>query len=83
MLTKTDIRKRLDEYDFVVYDTCEDVVAIGSRQECAKKLNVSERQIVHSATKGGLRVFEEGRSPYISVAVYMPELEKEMNLVGN
>lgn len=83
MLTKTDIRTRIDEYDFVVYDTCEDVVAIGSRKECAEKLNVSERQIVHSATKGGLRVFEEGRSPYISVAVHMPELEKEMNLIGN
>ena len=83
MLTKTDIRARLDEYDFVVYDTSEDVVAIGSRKECAEKLNVSERQIVHSATKGGLRVFEEGRSPYISVAVHMPELEKEMNLIGN
>lgn len=83
MLTKTDIRTRIDEYDFVVYDTCEDVVAIGTRKECAEKLNVSERQIVHSATKGGLRVFEEGRSPYISVAVHMPELEKEMNLIGN
>lgn len=83
MLTKTEIRNRLDDYDFVVYDKHEDVVAIGSRQECADKLNISERQIVHSATKGGLRVFEEGRSPYISVAVYMPELLKEMKLVGN
>lgn len=83
MLTKTDIRTRLDEYDFVIYDKCEDVVAIGTRQECAEKLNISERQIVHSATKGGLRVFDEGRSPYISVAVHMPGLIKELSLVGN